>query len=269
MSQTSPFQWLLLLLLGLFAGVGCGGTNSPAPSNPTAEEPSAEEPGPSNVHKSYAVSDLPDPGEKLTPLDQGRVVVTLPMGWKTLQRKPTYLVACVPEENRATQLPRIVVSVSDPPADLSSSTSASNAAEHAKGLQAAAEKEKKKLIEPCKALGLGDNTWIRYVRSAKQASGDFAAIQSLQAVRSGRLYTVELTVSAKDNPKSSKPPIIYQKSLADHRDFAYAVAAHMTFPKDGSGEMKPAEVPPAENVPDEKAPAEKAPAEKAKPEPAP
>jgi hypothetical protein len=210
------------------------------------------------MHKTYPIDELPDVGEKLAPLDQGRVIVTLPMGWKTLQRKPTYLVASIPEENSATQLPRIVVTASDPPADLSSSTSSSKAAEHTKALQAAFEKEKKKLIEPCKAIGLGENTWIRHVRSAK-LSDNPVAIQSLQAVRGGRLYTVELTVSAKDNPKVSNPPIIYQKSLEEHRNFAYALAAHMTFPKetDGAGPAEPA--PATEAVPDEKA----------KPEPAP
>src|SRR5262245_45990133 len=106
---------LLLLSLGLLAGVGCTGGATPTNDKPSAEGVSSEESAASDGHKTYALADLPEAGEKIPAADQGRIVITLPAGWKTLQRNPKFLVAMVPEENSANSLPRIAVSAADAP----------------------------------------------------------------------------------------------------------------------------------------------------------
>ena len=240
----------------LVALVGCGGStpavNQGGNGGDSTGESSSEE------IKTRELSELPAVDNPLPVADQGRVQFSLPEGWKTLTRNPKYLVACVPEEGSAATLPRISISVSDPPADVTTRTTADNVGELADILQAQLKKDDKIAIESCKPLILGSNPWVRHVRKSR-FKDDPVAVQYLQTVQSGRLYTVDLTVTAKDNPKSSAKPIIYDKSLLAQRDFAYAVAANMKFPKEGGGGVEPA------LVPSEEKPVEK-PAEPAKSE---
>jgi hypothetical protein len=246
----------MLLLMALCASLGCGGAkeSTTRKGDGTGEAGTPTETQSTDIHKTYDVADLPSVEEKLPPADQGRIIITLPTGWKTLQRNPKFLVACIPEDSTATKLPRITVAVSEAPADLTSNTTPDNAAEQAKLMQAQLVKDQKKWVETCKPLGLGDHTWIRHVRSAKLKE-DYSAIQSLQTVRGGRLYTVELTVNAKESPSSKGPPILYAKAMDEYKKFAYAVAAHMTFPKDDGSATPPAEsTPPAEEKPAEPKP---------------
>lgn len=256
-------RWILLIALLAMGGfVGCGDAK-PAASNGGGSGGGDEAAPASNSDgmKSYALSDLPEMDDRPMPVkDEGRVQFSLPAGWKPLAPKKEFLVACIPEENSAASLPRITISVADPPGDDKSSTTAENAGALASKLQSQLESDpSKKPIESCTPIQLGDSVWIRHVRKVSAKSGP-AAAQALQTVRSGRLVTVELIVNARDNPKSSRPPILYDKELKKHRDYGYAVAANMKFPKDGSSapasEEKPAEDKPAEENPAE-APAEK------------
>ncbi len=211
--------------------------------------------------KSYALSDLPEVDkERPIPIkDEGRVQFWIPTGWKPLQPNPKYLIACVPEENSGNQLPRITIAASAPTVSDKSSTTSGNAQALADKLQAQMEADKKRPLESCKPLQLGDQVWVRHVRKAAAKDGP-VAIQSLQTIKSGRLISVELTVTAKDNPRSSQKPIFYEKELQAHRNYAYAVAANMKFPKEDGG-APAAEPNPTEPVPTEKS-AEEKPAEK-------
>jgi hypothetical protein len=243
--------WLALVVLGGL--VGCGGAQ-PAKPNAGGDSGEAETDSSGGPLKSYTAAELPPIDDPLPIMDEGRVQISLPTGWKPLKRKPQILVAAIPEEGSAAKFPRIMVTVADPTIGDKASITTSNAQGIAGKLQA---QLKKSPIERCTPVALGDNVWIRHVRAAKASDGvSDLAIQSLQTIKSGRLYTVELTVDAKNNPRSSNPPIIYEKPLKAHRDFAYAVAANMKFPKEDGGapatETKPAEEKPAEEKSAEK-----------------
>lgn len=236
--------WAVLLFL--ISSVGCGGGNeatSDSGGGGVVDSSSTE------GIKTRELSDLPAADDPLPVADQGRVQISLPTGWKTLQKNPKFLVACVPEESSAASLPRISVSVSDPPAGAASRTTEENSFELADKIATQLKKEEKFAIESPRPIILGSNVWVRHVRKSKYKD-DPVAVQYLQTVQSGRLYTVDLTVTAKDNPKSSKQPIFYEKTLPAHRDFAYTVAAHMKFPKEAGGSAEPAA--PAEEKPADK-----------------
>lgn len=256
--------WLAVVVLG--ALVGCGGSQSAKP-NTGGDSGEAAASGGGDAPKSYTAAELPEMDDRPTPvMDEGRVQIALPTGWKPLKKNPKFLIAAIPEESTAAKFPRITVAVADPTITEKSSVTLKNAQSIADQLQG---QMKKSPIENCTPVALGENIWIRHVRAVKAADGvGDLAIQSLQTIKSGRLYTVELTVDAKNNPRSSNPPIIYEKTLKAHRDFAYAVAANMKFPKEAGGapatDIKPAEEKPAEEKPVEK-PAEEKPAE-SKPE---
>lgn len=250
-------RWTVFAALLAVGLVGCGGAQPGAATGggDSGGEAAGETAG--DTFKTYALSDLPDIDlERPIPIkDEGRVQMWLPAGWKPLKPNPKYLIACVPEDKSASQLPRITIASSTPTIDDKSSTTSSNAQALADKLQAAMEADKKRPLESCKPLQLGDQVWVRHVRKAAAQDGP-VAIQSLQTIRSGRLISVELTVTAKDNPRSSQKPIFYEKELQAHRNYAYTVAANMKFPKDGSSapavEEKPAEEKPVEEKPAEK-----------------
>lgn len=235
---------VLLFLIGLVGCGGGGGTTSDSGGGGSSDTA-----GPAEI-KTREIGDLPPADDPLPVADQGRVQISLPTGWKTLQKIPKFLVASVPEDISAASLPRISVSVSDPPAGAASRTTEENSQELADKLAAQLKKEDKFAIESPRPIILGSNVWVRHVRKSKYKD-DPVAVQYLQTVQSGRLYTVDLTVTAKDNPQSSRQPIFYDKTLPAHRDFAYAVAAHMKFPKEAGGSPEPP--PPAEEKPADKA----------------
>jgi hypothetical protein len=246
-----------LVLIGL---AGCGGGSTTTPDSGGGGGGSSENSSNSDGIKTREISSLPAVDEALRPDDQGRVQYSLPANWKTLSKNTKnkkILVACVPEEGSANTLPRITITAEDPPSGAPSRTTESNVQELADKLAAELKKEDKFAIESPRPLILGSNAWVRHVRksSFKEAP---VAVQYLQTVQSGRLYTIDLTVTAKDNPKSSTKPIFYDKSMLEHRDFAYAVAAHMKFLKEAGGSTEPApSAPPAEEKPADK-PAEPA-----------
>lgn len=249
---------VLLLLIGL---VGCGGNSTPSVDSSgggSSENTSSE------GIKTREISELPAVDEALRPDDQGRVQYCLPTNWKTLTKSTKnkkLLVACVPEEGSANSLPRITITAEDPPSGVAARTTADNVEELSNALAAQLKKDEKFAIESCRPIILGSTPWVRHVRKSSFKDAP-VGIQYLQTVQSGRLYTVDLTINAKDNPKSSLKPIFYEKSLQEHRDFAYAVAANMKFLKEGGSSPEPA--PPTEKPAEDK-PAD-APAEPAKSE---
>jgi|GEM_PF-6101399 len=245
-------RWMILILLAV--GIcGCGGTPTAKSGNGGGGEEGSAATSNDGI-KTYAIADLPEMDDRPMPVkDEGRVQFALPAGWKPLKPNPKFLIACIPEDSSASKLPRITIAASEPTVEEKSSTTSSNAQDLANKLQAQMEANKKRPIESCRPINLGPTTWVRHVRKVTTADGTPAAVQCLQTIKSGRLITVELTVNAKDNPRSSQKPIFYEKELQAHRDFAYAVAANMKFPKDGSSppatEEKLAEEKPAEEKP--------------------
>jgi hypothetical protein len=127
-------------------------------------------------------------------------------------------------EGKPSELPRIVVTVDEPPAADLPDTTEENAHALAGIIDAQLNKDQRKVVpENCLPIVLGNHTFVRHVRLAS-LGGDPAVIQSLQTVQGGRMYTVELicAVDAADRRE-------YVKSLTDKRDYGYAVAANMKF----------------------------------------
>jgi hypothetical protein len=218
-------SWLLLLSACLLAG--CPQSVSDPPPDP-----------PEAGYRHRPIDDLPEVEDYLPPLDDGRVQVAGPVGWKPLPRSSRSLASFV--KGKASELPRISVTVGDPPAADLGDTTEANAETLAAALDSQVASDATKVVpEACLPIILGDRVFIRHVRLATMA-GDPAVIQSLQTIAGGRLYTVELIcfVNAPDRRQ-------YEKSLKDYRDEGYAVAAHMKF----GGAADPLAEVPAEKPP--------------------
>jgi hypothetical protein len=195
----------LLLSACLFAGCSCSRTGSPGSGKPPAPVDTSL--------KRRSVSELPAVADYLPPLDEGRIEIAGPEGWNPLPRSSKFLAGFV--KGKASDLPRIVITASDPPAAKLADTNEKNADTLAALLNADLRKDTTKRVpERCLPIVLGQHMFVRHVRLAS-LGGDPAVIQSLQTVRGGRLYTVEL----------------FCQSLTDERDNGYAVAANLKFGK--------------------------------------
>ena len=249
-----------VIVAAAVAAAGCGsgnsavGTNSPRPPAATTK---VEARSPSG-YKMRRVEELPPVGDPLPPLDDGRVEIAGPAGWRPLPRNSSqYLTGF--SKGQPSQLPRIVVLAEDAPAG-SADTTEANAHELAATLDAEQRADEMKAVqEHCLPIVLGDRTFVRHVRLARM-SGEPLVIQSLQTVAGGRLYSVELicAVDAADGRE-------YVQSLKKHRDLGYAVAANMRF----GAAAAPLVEAPAKSAPAESSPADSGPAEATEPTAAP
>lgn len=212
--------WALMLAL-VCGALGCGGGD--AGEGPADGGSASSESGEvSNAQiKSYAAADLPQVAEALHNLDGGKVEICPPADWRTLPRNPKYVAIFVLNGNN--ELPRILIKAEDAPAGASGEITAENweksAQAHEKALRAAA---KVTLLEPFRPLKLEGRIWLRHVRRVTGPGGEPAVTQALQTVVGGRTYQIDLSVSA----KRSGDKDIYEASLKEHRDIAYAVAAN-------------------------------------------
>jgi hypothetical protein len=215
---------MLVVILASTCLVGCGGT-------PTTKEPGETAAIEVAKPKVRTIEDLPPVENRLFPaIDEGRVEFSIPTGWKPLVPGKGFQMACSPDENPTSASPKITMAC-QAMIDVKGSTTEKNAASHAESLQKLLIAGKKKPIESCRPIILGERPWIRHVRKS-EVLGATAAVQSLQTVKNGRLITIELTVPAEENPGDAQKPINYEDQLIAQRDFAYTLAAHLKFPKD-------------------------------------
>ncbi len=234
-----PLAWCCL--------AGCPQRSSEKPQPPTTdtEDTSVSKSG----YKRYTMEALPAIEDYLPPLDEGRVEVAPPAGWKPLSRSSRSLASFV--KGKPSELPRIVVKADDAPSGDLGDTTEDNVEELSQALDTQLRKNPKKRVhEDCLPIMLGERMFVRHVRAAA-LDGDPAVIQSLQTVVGGRLYTVELIcdVNAADQRE-------YVKSLKDFRAEGYTVAAHLKFGGESPVESAPVETAPAEAAPSESVPAE-------------
>lgn len=195
--------------------LGCGESKKAAAPQTEAAEPETE------AIKQRTADSLPAIGDYLPLLDDGRVEVAPPKGWNVLGRKPNYLANFT--KGKASELPRISITVGDSPAsfdEVTEENAAAFAAEMAKKLKA---EKKSSIVEPPKPIMLGQTVWSRHVRNPLNA-GSPIAIQTLQTARGGRLYAIDLVVDVSSQQE-------YAAGLQQERDQGYAVAANMKFPK--------------------------------------
>ena len=231
--------------IALFWLSGCGGENGEPPSARVQDaEGDAETPG--SEIKHYDIADLPPVDEPLQrPLDGGRLAICPPADWGFFSQAH-YLVVFA--KGKVSELPRMTVAAIDSPYG-SEDTTEDNAQALTKNIQQKLAKDKKNIREKPKPVILAGRVWVRHVRQVSQG-GSPCAVQSLQMVRDGRLYSLEMFSAAKDDSPAS-----LAAAVSKDRDTAYTVAANAKFTKE-SGDT-PA-VPPAQT--DEK-PAEETPPE--------
>lgn len=222
------WQLASLMLAGLFLP-GCGG-------GPDSAEPGKSS-GPQTADKikRRPAAELPAVGDYLPPLDDGRIEIAPPAGWKLMPRDARYLTRFV--QGKVSELPRITITVWDTPLPEIKELTEANAGQLAAELVAQFTKDKKTVPEPPKPIVLGDTLFLRHVRRAKLASGGNVVVQALDTVQGGRIYTVELIADI-DAARAEQ----YEASLMKVRDYGYAVAANLKF---RSGEASPAEPPPS------------------------
>ena len=209
-------RWIPGVALAL-ACTGCGGGAS-APAAGTQSE-----------IKRRDMASLPAIGDYLPPVDDGRLEAAPPAGWHVMRRGRTFLVGFA--EGKASELPRIVIHAEDPPegspSALAEASARAFAARQDQELRAAARSGKKRVAEYNLPIVLGDTVFIRHVRQATLADAP-CVIQSLQTIQNGRLYTVEL-IAEIEAARAEE----YEKSLAQWRDYGYAVAANLRFAATG------------------------------------
>lgn len=215
---------ILFLLFGLVLPLafGCGGGGKP-----TANVPEGEGSGEAlDGIKKYEVADLPSVDDPLPrPLDGNRLEICPPKTWK-FSSQANYLVVFA--KGKVSELPRMTVMAADSPFGKDDTTE-ENVQELAKKIQSKLDKDGKRIREKTKPVNLGGHLWVRHVRQSSQG-GTPCAVQSLQIVRDGRLYTLDATAAAKDDSPASLAAAV--RSI---RDMAYAVAANAKFANDAGG----------------------------------
>jgi hypothetical protein len=243
---------LILAICAVGALAGCGGE---ATSDKGARGAAAIEAADEGI-KRRSAEDLPAVGEYLPPLDDGKVEIAAPAGWIQLPNTSKQLAAFAPDKAKA--YPRINVTAGDSPLPVLGDLSEENAAQFVTVLDDPYRKKRKSLPEAGKPIVLGGTPFIRQVRLVSINKKQLV-LQWLATVQKGRLYTVELFCEV-DPAK----PEDYATPLTEARDYAYAVAAHLSAvgPASETPVTPPADAPPAVKT-DEKPKTEEKPAAKA------
>jgi hypothetical protein len=201
------------------AVAGCGGSGERSSGGGSGAAPSADSAGDIKVR---TVESLPEVGDYLPPLDDGRIEVAPPEGWNLLPRRANYVAGFV--KGKASEMPRITLTAWDTPLPEVTELTEANADLLEAELVRQFKKDKKAIQEPPLPIVLGDTLYLRYVRLAKTTSGSNLVIQALETVRGGRLYSIELFADV-DAARAEE----YEASLTKWRDHGYAVAAHLKF----------------------------------------
>jgi len=255
MMRTCNQMTLLFAALALLVA-GCGGEEKKegAPKGKTEAESSQ------TSYKRYAASDLPAVDKPALIVDDGKLEIAPPVEWVPIPRQKGFLVNFIKESGKVASLPRISVTAGQPPG-VAEDTTEDNAAALVSAIQQQLAKDKKKIVrEQPKAIVLGGRTWARHVRQAN-LSGTICAIQSLQIVRDGKLYSIELTSVAKSDSVDDMAA-----AVTKDRDQAYAVAANVRFTREKGASAPNATDKPAEEKPTDKPAEEKGTEEKPAPE---
>ena len=182
--------------------------------------------------KHYSPDKLPAVEYNIPPQDEGRLEAPTPTGWKAGSRQGGVILWFSEIKDRSG-LPRIVITGVPTKLEGITAVTKANVAEFAKRVAAELEEKEQEVLEPPKALLLGENAWARYVLLGKFKERPVDR-QILRTVVDGREYVVELQVN--------------RETVLQHRDSAYALAAGIKFhpagtaaPESGAtpGESKP------------------------------
>lgn len=213
----SQLRWSLLLVCLAFV-VGCGG-DDPA-NNTNANDPPTDG-SEKTVNgftilplKTVAANTLPIDEEKPFPgaPDDGRLKLNTPKKWDWLPKRSEYIVAFYLSDKNAP--PLIFVREAKYPVEGVENVTKADVETFAEKVAATLKKNNVKPIEPLRPMMLGDTPVVRYVRLDKRGANAIER-QILVTVQNGRQYEIDLQ--------------IYPKTMAQHRDSGYAVAASMQF----------------------------------------
>jgi hypothetical protein len=209
-----------MVLAAAVATAGCrwNSDQDPAGGNTVTDEAAS-------IRRRDAAT-LPAVGEHLPPIDDGRLEAAPPEQWAVIPRGTTALMTFA--AIRGSQFPRLTINAQDPPPELAENLTSDNFEPFLAWQDRNLRETGRQVWEDVLPIVLGENLFVRHVRRAEDASGTPLVIQSLQTVRSGRLYTLELIVEI-DAPRAED----YEGSLTRWRDHAYAVAASMRFAPQG------------------------------------
>jgi hypothetical protein len=158
-------------------------------------------------------------GDYLPPLDNGRVEVAPPFKWYVRPRASNYVARFVLDRTRRALLPRISVTVERVSWEGFSRLGADNVLEFRDRVaEQFSETTRKAMLEPARAVILGDVPCVRYVVSKRFRRGDREVSAECQVIKTwhqSRIYTVSLDVFA--------------GHLLEYHTDAYAVVAGMKF----------------------------------------
>jgi hypothetical protein len=224
--STTGLSCIALLLAFVIAGCGGGSEEGGGTDGDQTSQGGSGELG----AKVIDVKTLPKLEDSLPPLDEGRIEVAAPEGWRPMSRNMDFVARFAPKGVSGSTPPRILVTAAAAPGDSPKTLTASDAAAFEAYMGPILDKElsgKKDIRETPRTLIIGDRPWSRYVLARKTKQGVPVDGQVLKTVANGRIYTMELQV-------------YHQTNMIEFRDEAYAIAAGMKFPKvaaaDGGGE---------------------------------
>ncbi|WP_207394708.1 hypothetical protein [Bremerella alba] len=182
---------LLSCAMLLLATLGC--TSEPSAPATTGGGSAASPKPAASTAKSPKVS-LAPAGEATPPLDGGRVQSNMPEGWKFLPRSNDYLFAAYYEDKAG--VPRLVLREVDA-GDLPETSSTDSAKMLVTKITEEVGSDKDAAMT---VVNIGDSWFVRYEKAMKfrslAASGVF-----LEAVRSGKRYSIELLTYSVDKEK--------------------------------------------------------------------
>jgi len=174
--------------------------------------------------KVVETKDLPKLGDPFPLLDGKRLTIAKPEKWGDT-RRDGYLTVFYPPGDNAMGPPRLLVSVEAGDAKFDTVTK-ENLEEFVVYVES--QNPEKTLRESVLPMIIGDTPFARFVKR-----GSFKGMgvdrQFLQTLQNGRLYTVELQVTADTLKKNTKEGY-------NLRDAAYAVAAGMEYQKPSGGD---------------------------------
>ena len=220
--------WLYLLpvvasCLCLPYFVGCGSTGGGAGGTAVDEE----------GVKAYPVKNVLQADFETPDLDNGRIRVPTPKGWKRGDRQGGVQIRFYVEDQSG--LPRLLVFAEPSRYKSVEMTTEENVFDLADEIQAELDQKQKEsgktqYREPCKPLMLGDTAWVRYVAAGKWHGHGVDRVL-LKTVANKRIYTVELNVMS--------------GKISDFQKAAYSVAGRMVFnSNDGTPAATPVDAKP-------------------------
>jgi hypothetical protein len=155
-------------------------------------------------------------GDKMPTLDEGRIELAVPEGWKPMSRSSPYVIRF----DRGGTLPRIEVIAEDSPFEIETLT-AENVAEFARILDK--EVAGPTILEPPKPMIIGGMPCVRYVVAVRLRTRTGGVLdaerQVIETIFKNRLYRVNL--------------LILEGEILRYRDAAYAVVASLEFHEEG------------------------------------